>query len=275
MRRWSFIPGMCLILLALSACNPQNPQPGSTQSPLTPVLGWSKVPGDVVFRLDRMLSGGTVYQNANMIPPCTLYGDGLVVWTNPRPPNGDEVQEAQISDTTFRSFLEFIIRDQKFYEIPDYASQEAPPTGPTLVESISLKLNGEVHTVRNYISWPKNVYNVLLQRCTTLNTDPTSVKPGGAWVTAYAVPREPSTSSVPWSGSWPFSLEKLAASKDRVWATGNVLNVLWRTIRQSGGSDLWLENNKTYQVAIEVPGISRDAPPAPPMTPTPTFVPQK
>jgi hypothetical protein len=256
--------------LTLTACNPTSPTviAPSGDNPAT-VLAWNKSADAVVFRLDRQVLNEPDYEARNRLPPCTIYGDGRVVWVNALRPNGEEVLEALIDDVQFRSFLEYAIRDLKFYEVPDYASLELPPEQNAGVESITLHLSEQVRTVRTYRLWPSGIYPLLLERCWALSDSPVRVIPDAGWVTVYAGPEATMLPTLDWPPSAPFRLEEAFAKQQSMWVEGVALRQLWITQRSTQGKILWRDGSKLYWVAIQVPGISRDALPPPPATPTP------
>jgi hypothetical protein len=222
----------------------------------------------VIFRADRQLLNEPPYRDFNRLPLCTLYGDGRVVWTNYLQPQGEEVLEALIDDVQFRSFLEFLIRDMKFYEIPDYAGRELPPADNTGIDSLTIYLAGQVHTARNYKLWPNDVYNIILEKCRTLSDAPVRVEPEAGWVTAYEVPEPSNAPFIDWPATAPFTLADVAAQKQAGWVSGPAFKQLWIAIRDTLGNIMWRENGKMYLVALQVPTVSRDAPPAPPPSAT-------
>src|SRR5258708_29745846 len=107
-------------LMVVTDCNGNSGSQQGQQSGSS-VLGWTKDANTVIFRLDQTVDGEPQIDALNRLPRCTIYGDGHVVWANSTPPSGEQVLEAQIDDATFRTFLEFVVRDEKFYNIPDYA----------------------------------------------------------------------------------------------------------------------------------------------------------
>lgn len=269
-RGWLLI--FALLSLVLAACG-GSPTQAPTSTPSGPVIGWDPTPGRVILRLDRVLTNDEDRVTRNRLPPCTLYGDGRLVWVNPNPPNGEEVLEAYLSEVQMRDFLVYIIRDLKFYSVPDYAAQELPPTTEAALESISLNLYQEQKTVRSYRGWPGNTYIDISDRCKSVSEVRALVEPFGGWVTVYAVDRSPALPEIGWSPAAPFKMTEVAANGQPVWVTGVALRQLWRNERQTQGRMQWIEQGKAYKVAIQIPGLSRDAPPPPPGSETPTPAP--
>jgi hypothetical protein len=255
--------GLVGLALVLAACN--TAAPANTAVPAGPVLGWDRDPGAIIVRLDRMNIQAPEQERPNMLPPCTLYGDGHVVWVNSIPPDGEEVLEAYVDDVTIRGFLEFIIRDNQFYSVPDYAAQELPPDSSTLLESITLSLSDQVRTVRNYRTWENDLYTRIRERCTSLTDVYARYVPQGAWVTFIPLEVRTDAPERIWQPNAPFRLAD--ATEQAVWATGPALIELWDYQRQTLNQGVWLENEQPYRAVIQVPNISRDSPPAPEATP--------
>lgn len=249
-----------MILLGLTACNgiAISRQQDSGES----VPDWTKDANIVIFRLDQTVDGEPQIDAFNRLPRCTIYGNGHVIWANSIPSGGEQILEARIDDATLRAFLEFVVRDKKFYSIPDYAAQKLPSPNTPVVESITLNLNQEVRTVRNFEQWPGDEFDAMLSKCTTLTAQPVLYVPAGAWVTVYATDRT-DLSQIPWQPIAEFKLADIAASRTAIWATGAALAQLWTFQHQTPGNVQWNENDKYYRVIIQVPGLSRDAPPAP------------
>lgn len=276
--RWVASAGFAVALAALlSACNnqsnpnttpdtPSAPNNAATASP--PPIGWDTSPNAIIFRLDRTFNGEPVVNAHNQLPLCTIFGNGHLVWVNPIPPNGEQVLEAQLDTPTIQSFADFVIRQQHFYSIPDYAANELPPNGQYTTESISLNLNNTPHTVRNYSHWPGNEFQNMLDKCSHLTQQPVLYVPTGAWLEVFPVNGPDVDPPILWTSAIPFHLADVAASGKPLWLSGSLLGTLWQTIHRTLGAVQWIENGKAYQIALEVPGISRDAPLAPQVTPT-------
>src|SRR5579859_6813193 len=112
MVRWktsAVLAVMCAVLF--SACTntntggSANPNPTATSPAL---LSWDTNPNAVIFRLDRTLNGESTVSAHNRLPLCTLFGNGHLVWVNSAPPNGEQILEAQLDASVFRSFLDFL-----------------------------------------------------------------------------------------------------------------------------------------------------------------------
>lgn len=269
--RWQTAVGILVAALVLSGCG------GASNNPATqpagggglPGLIWNKDPKTIIVRLDRTLNGEPQAASLNRLPLCTIYGDGHVVWVNSVPPVSEEVLEARIDDSTMKSFLDdFLIRGQKFYSIPDYAAAQLQPDGRFSIESITVNLSNEVRTIRNFGAWPNGEFQNILDKCTHLTTQPVTYLPLGAWLSVQPATGTTSDPNIVWQAGAPFKLSDLAASGQPVWINGQMLNVLWTSLRRTLGAVQWVENDKSYRVVLQVPGISRESPAAPAATPT-------
>lgn len=254
---------LILALAALASACAGNATPEATSPPAPSVFEWDQTPGAVLVRVDRLIENEPAVERQNRVPPCTLFGDGRAIWTNATPPNGEEVLEAYVGEGAIRAFLEYIVRDQQFYTIPDYAAQELPPASDAALTSITLTVNRDVHTVRSYRDWPNNVYLAILDRCRALSDSPALLVPTGAWVSAVEATRNSDIAEVYWPPAGPFRMADLAASGEARWVEGPALAQLWTYVRRTLGQVNWLEGDKAYRVAIQAPGVSRDSPPAP------------
>lgn len=266
--------GLICSVLLLSACGGA-PAPEQTvpPQPQGEVISWDRSPNTLVMRLDRIILNETPRERLNRLPSCTLYGDGRLIWVDAVPPSGEEVSETYLDEVTMRGFLEYIIRDLNFYELPDLAAQEFPPSEDAAQESLTLNVSRGLRTIRSYRSWANDAYVAILTRCRTINPQRALFVPFGAWITVYEEVRNPALPEVGWSLAAPFRLAEAAASGEARWITGVALTQLWNYERQTLGRIQWIENNSAYRVAIQVPNISRDAPPAPPGSETPTPMP--
>lgn len=255
--------------IMLGACNGNNPAPGITATPANiPALGWNKSPDSIIVRLDRQVQGESQVTALNRLPLCTLYGNGHLVWVNDTPPDGDQVLEAQLDDGTIRTLLDFAIKEFHFYSLPDYAANELQPPGNALVESIAVNLNDSPRTVRSYGHWPNNEFQTLLDKCTHSTTQPVLFAPTGAWLSVQPTVGQTPDSPLVWQPSQPFKLNDLAANGKPIWISGPLLSALWAIQRRSIGAVQWIDNKKSFRLILQIPGISRESPIAPPVTPT-------
>jgi hypothetical protein len=270
---WRRLAVLCSVLLLAACSSTTAPEQTPVAQPQGEVIGWDRNPNTIVMRLDRIILNESPRERLNRLPTCTLYGDGRLIWVSFVPPGGEEVSETYLDEVTMRSFLEFIIRDLNFYDLPDLAAQEFPPSEDAAQESLTLNVSRGLRTIRSYRGWANDAYIAILERCRTINPQRALFVPAGAWITVYEEPRNPALPEVGWPLAAPFRLAEVAASGEARWIGGVALAQLWNYERQTQGRIQWIENNVAYRVAIQVPNISRDSPPAPPGSETPTPAP--
>lgn len=229
------------------------------------LFDWDRDPSTIVVRLDSRPDQESPAFLLNQIPPCTLWGDGRLVWTTFRDTGEEDVLEARISDDAVRRFIEDIVA-RGFY---DWEDELLPPTTTNpVIESITVALYGDVKTVRRFSLWPQNAYPRILETCQQLAEQPVRVLPDAGWVSAYPIPRDPQAPSWLWPPDAPFTLQELADSGEARWIEGNLAQNVWLSAREDRGNVQVLERGGgAYSIAITVPGISRDSLAAPEAAP--------
>ena len=263
MRRLLLISvNIVLIGVLLTACGgnePKNDGQGDSQLGL---IDWSRDPDTIVVRVDAQSALDDPASTLNNIPPCTLWGDGRVVWASTDEYGSEQILEARLDDVAIRSFLEDII-SRGFYSWQDELlpmSSNNPVT-----QSITVFLYDELRTVRRYTTWPENSYARIVDGCSHLSGTPVLVLPQVGWVSAYAIARDDSAPSWLWPLSAPFALHDLAANGEARWLEGPLASEIWMNVRERSGETQVVErDNSAFRVAIVVPGYSRDtvAPPS-------------
>ncbi len=247
------------LAVLLAACGDDGKDGDGSQLGL---FDWDRAPDTIVVRLDSRPIEESPAFLLNSIPPCTLWGDGRVVWSTLTEYGAEDILEARVADdAVMRDFLEDIIA-RGFY---DWEDELIPPGEDNpVIESITVSLYDEVHTVRRYSSWPQNSYNHILERCGQLSSTPVRVLPAAGWVSAYQVARDPSAPAWLWPPDAPFTLRDLAASQEERWLEHPLVSEIWLSARERRGDTQVIERTgEAYQVAIVVPGYSRDAVAAP------------
>jgi hypothetical protein len=251
-----------LLIVGLAACNNKDENEkkddGSDGDPGLGLFEWDKSPETIIFRVDDQGSLETPADLANDVPLCTLWGDGRLVWVNVLP-GSTEVLEARISDDQIRGLVETIIRTG-FY---DWENDILQPDADRVLESITLNLYESSRTVERYSAWPVNGFEALREVCAGLSEARALVVPTGGWMNAYEVELVSSAKVIPWPRSAPFTLAELATSDTPRWVESPWAEFIWTNVAREGGIVQVREDDKAYVVSLQVPGVSRDAPPAP------------
>lgn len=250
---------LLILLLVLAACNDNEEEDKNNDSSSQPgPMEWERSADTIVLRLDARLKEATPAELDNKIPPCTLWGDGRLVWVNELE-EGKQVLEARLNDEKIRELVEKVIFSGFYDWQSDYI---IPNSANPVIESITLNLYNEERTVARYSTWPVDAYNQILKFCQEISDQPVLFLPEGGWLTAYEVPRFDDI------GYWQWPIEEAGFSLSEVtgnprWITGDLVKVVWNTTIESPGRIRVLENNTAYELVLRVPGISRDAPPRP------------
>jgi hypothetical protein len=254
-------PFILLIALALAACSGANNTAGQP-APQNPIE-WDRKPGSIVFRAD-VEGGQDDFTRRNEIPDCTLYGDNTVVWRNELSTVDTQALFDRVTDDDVRGFITFLTINQEFYKYEGKADLEPPSAVTPAVETLTLTVNNTTRKTDGYSGWDREYYERILRQCKALGSRPALFVPSAAWVSAKEVPYNTTVPSMLWDGDAAgLKLADLAASGQRRWLTDRNVKILWNIIRSAPLNTQFSEGDKQYEVAIEVPNISRDVPPAP------------
>jgi hypothetical protein len=264
----AFLSMLAFIFLAMAglACDDQTSNSSSTPQTQLGPLDWNRDPDAVILRVDRRLNSAPLAAIASDVPLCTLWGDGRVTWLNEisgqgREPNRLEVLEAYLTDEQIRALIENVVfmgfySWESNYLIPDFTNPQ--------IESLSLNLFSEARDVSRYEDWPVDGFERVRQACTQASTTPALFKPRGAWISAYEIPYSPSESYWPWYiQAAGFPLSEVSNGGPPQWVSGDLAALLFEVIVLNTTGGRFLEGETAYQVAIQVPNLTRDAPPAP------------
>lgn len=258
MKRYAALVVLIGIILLLAACGNDDGETSNGQQ-LGP-LDWDHDSNTIILRLDERLNEGNPARLANEIPPCTVWGDGRIVWVNPLDTQR-EILEARLTDDQVRQVIETVV----FSGFYDWESNFAIPdvTNP-LVKSITLNLYAQQRTVSRYADWPANGYQRILQACTQISSQPAIFLPTGAWISAYEVPKEDSVGVWQWLPSAAgFHLSEVANGQPPRWITGDLVKLVWTNTILPRYLTRVSDEGRYYEIAVQVPGVTRDAPPAP------------
>lgn len=257
-RHLRLVIALALVAGLLAACREALPPAAPPPDDTAALSLWDPDPGALVVRLDTHAEHLSPAARLNTLPPCTIWGDGHVVWTSPNPATGEDLLEARVDEATLRGFIESILA-RGFITWEDDA---APPADENpVIEAITLVIYGDTRTVRRATGWPDNSYNRILDACRHLSDTPVLVMPSAGWVSAYPIPPDPALPGWTWPPGAPFTLRELAESGQARWLEGDLATEIWRHAREFGGVVQVLERGgQVYNLAIVVPGYSREGP---------------
>lgn len=259
-KRLIFISVMSLLfLIVLTACSNDDGGENVDDGQINR-LDWDRSADSILLRIDEIATAESEAYIINTIPLCTVWGNGRLIMLN-NLSDTSQVLEARLSDEQVRELVENII-GFGFYSWEDdiipFDTEQ-----PTL-QSISLNLFDNPKTVERYDDWPNNGFEQILELCTSSSVTTALVVPDGGWVTAYV--KEDFDNEGPildWPRNAPFTLAELANSDEPRWVEDDFAQILWIDVIRETGTIQLLENGIAYEMAMEVPGISRTSQPAP------------
>ncbi|WP_119069453.1 hypothetical protein [Aggregatilinea lenta] len=273
MRRYMFLIAVATLGALLAGCGSVRPDDTASDGSLDR-MDWDRDPGTIIVRLDARGTSATPAESLNAIPPCTLWGDGRVVWVTSGGSGQEQVLEARATDDTMRVFLQDII-NRGFYTWEDELIPAEAGTGVT--QTVSIYLYDELHTVQRSSNWPANGFDTILARCEQLSETPVLVLPWAGWVSAYPIERDDRLPHWYWPEDLDFTPADLVANGEARWLHGEPVEEIWGVLRDTVNRVQVIgPDEQAYELALAVPGISRDAAAPPPGEdhPRPTATPQ-
>jgi hypothetical protein len=258
-KRLIFVSVMSLLsFIVLTACSKDN-NPSNVDDSEINRLDWDRSPDSILLRVDQIATFESEAYTINALPLCTIWGDGRLVMLNYLG-NTSEVLEARLSDEQIREVIENMI-GFGFYSWED----DIIPAGaedPTL-ESVSLNLFDNPKTVERYNDWPTDGFSQILQLCQGSSPTRATVIPNGGWVSASVLNSfDDNGNLLDWPRNAPFTMADLASSDEPRWVEGAWAQEIWNITREISTVQV-LENGIAYEIAMEVPDISRTSQPAP------------
>lgn len=258
-RFWALIG----LLFILSAC--QGNTGGDSGLPIDPnAIQWDRGPLTVVFRAEVTGGGGDSFSARNTVPLCTVYGDNRVVWLSQVGTFETQVLWDRLSDQVIRDFVTFLTVNERFYTYEAQANVQPATIVSPVIETLTLSVSGVTHQSDTYSGWEGDYYSRILAKCQGLSAAPVIYEPSAAWVSAEAIPADQTDTSafnVPWDASASgLSLAEVSTSGERRWITDRNVIVLWNLMHNSPSNLRFTEGETAYHLALEVPGVTREAP---------------
>ncbi len=255
-----------LMIALMTACNGGNNggDPLVVQGGSDNPIEWDRNPSTVIFRADVTGGNGDPFLARNELPPCTVYGDNHVVWTNELGPFETQVLEDRLTDDQVRGFVNYVALNEQFYN--NAARQDVAPANAVspVVETLALFVNGVNHVTDAFAGWNFDYYQRLLKSCKDISIAPAIYGPTAGWISAQVVPYDSTSPGIFWDGQANnLSLAELAASGERRWITDRNVRVIWDILRTSPPRVMFNEGEIPYHMSLEVPNVTRDAPPPP------------
>lgn len=254
-----------LTLVSCSALSNNNSESNDVSNPANPMplVQWDRSPSNVVFRTEIVggEDAGSFYRRSE-VPLCTIYGDGRLIWRVDQT-TGTQVLFDDLTDEQISNFIQALTVEQQIYTYDAEAEFQIPTEGNPAYEQMTVNVNGQTHIADSFSDWDSFFSNVV-QMCQSVADTPTIFEPEGGWVSVEAATYTGSEPIVPWSNEASgLNITQLASSGEREWITGRNLQVLWRVLLESSPDLLFSEEGGPYRIAVEVPNVTINAPPAP------------
>lgn len=253
-----------VLLLGLTACGGGNAATNGVAVSQSNPIEWDRNPKTIVFRADVSGGNNDPFFMLSDVPTCTIYGDNHIVWTNELGVNNVQVLEDRLTDDKIREFVYYVAITKQIYKYSAKADTVPLSESKPVVETLTLFVNSVNHKTDAFGGWDYQYYQDIVNLCHSLSSAPVTYAPTGAWLSARAVDYISDSTHLPWDAAANnLSLKDLAASGKPKWITDRNVGVFWTMFLTSPKTIQFNEGDQQYNVAIQVPGITRDAPDTP------------
>ncbi len=243
--RWIFA-----LVLLMTACRP-------AVTPDANLAQWDRNPQAITFRVD-VLGGETEIGARNAIPDCTIYGDNRVVWTNQLSPFQIQVLEDRLSDKVIDAFVQNLTVQERIYTFDGHDTDGTQP-----LENVWINVSGSQHHADALSGWDSDWYPRVRDACKNLSKTPVLVAPSSGWLSAQPIAFSTQYPVATWDSTLVgLSLSSIAGGEPR-WISGEGASWLWNTLHSLPSNLIFDDAGTYFQAALQVPGVTRDAPPAP------------
>jgi hypothetical protein len=256
------------LIFTLAGCGQGNNDAAATPDVQSVVglVNWNHDPYQVVFRAETVGGDNTdALYRLNDVPACTIYGDGRVVWTEQSMSGGvPTVLFDVLTEERVTSFALYLSVELRFLTYTEEYPNEIPGSSDPVYEKMTLAINDVTHVTDAFSTWPDQYYDIVLEACQKLAITPRKFEPDAGWLSAQMVTYNASVPSIIWDAAAAgFSFNEVSATQEKRWMEGNLVKILWRAMYDNSFDIQFDENGIVYQIALQVPGVTRDAPPAP------------
>lgn len=257
-----FVP---VLLLVLVACGGDD-SPSAQTTAGDGVIRWERDPLHVVFRAE--VTGGVdmgSLPRLSEVPLCTIYGDGRLVWL--RETNfEDEVLFDQLDENAIVNFITYITVDERIYTFEEGYRFQVPRLEVPVYQRLMVDVNDRRHVTDEFADWPPDYgyFERMLEACKDLARTPRTFVPSGAWLSVEITEYSRHAPEVVWEPEAAgLSFEEIYEEGGRRWIEGDNVIILWNLIRDNSFSIQFYERGNNYRIALQVPGVTIDAPAAP------------
>lgn len=280
-----FIFIFMIFALILAACQPATPPPTTqpTETPTgnvtfedsnaevtsapegdfpRPEVTWNHDPNTLIVSGTYCCGFTTPLVPLNYIPDFQVWGDGRYVWVVYSSDNSTrKVLQGQLSEEKLTTLLQKVV-DAGFFGWKDrYAN---PMISDLADQCMTVNLSSTSKTVCEYSEGAPEAFHTFYDNFARGNEE-TGIEyvPTKGYLTAFDMGnlgRPVSQSDVQWPADQLFSLS--TAVDKGVWVEGQALELAWQAVNNDPWQGLAYENGKFYSLAIQIPGLSMNQPPA-------------
>lgn len=261
---------MCLVLLGiLTACQPEVATTPPlvdetlTRPDLVGLIEWDRSPSTVVFRAQQTGAGDGFFSLGD-IPDCTIYGDNSMVYLIPTDEGAPLVAVDRLPDESIRTLIEDLTLNYQLFNNTSGLTTLDPTLIPPVYETLSIAINGQTFMFDSLGGWKPDYYTRVVERCRAASLAPAEFVPeSGAWITVRTVSYNPDQAARTWDvAATGVNLGDMS-DKPAQWVRGAGAVALWDMLRAGSASIQLQQGEATYQVVMQVPGITPNSPAAP------------
>ncbi len=259
----------CVLVSLIAACT-ASPAPTpivdmSSVAVANSVIQWARSPEVIVFRADVV--GGArqnTFEGQRDVAWCTVYGDNRVVWVNELGAFATEVLYDRVSDDVIGNFIAYLTINERIYTYEALAPTVSPGVESPVIETVYINVNGIEHRGDGFSGWDREWFARVLRACKNLSQSPVLFEPQNGWLSARESTYNADTSFRTWDpAATGVDLAQVASSGEPVWISGAGVREVWNAQNQLPSQFVMQQGDRYFQVALQVPGISRVSPPAP------------
>jgi hypothetical protein len=255
------------LLLALASCqvlggDDDEDGGGGDNGGQSSLVQWDRNPNTIVFRAD-VVGGEDAFYRRNEVPDCTIYGDNHIVWRNTLADNSIQILYDILPDAVIARFITDLV-GFGIYGYEAGADLLVPSNPAPVIETLRVNVNGIDHRTDAFGGWDYTYYEQIVNLCRNLSQTPVIYEPSAGWVSALEVPYDTNRVQIYWdAGASGLDIAALAASGQPQWITGDNLRILWNIVVNNLPGVQLGQGELNYFIALQVPNVMRDAPPAP------------
>jgi hypothetical protein len=239
----------------------------STQENPAPPIEWDTNPSTVIISATNCCGLVTPFYRDNYIPDALVWGNGRILWTQMGANGSRQVLQGQLSSSQLQDWLQSAAKAGFFGWKALYKDDISPTDIPT--RCITISLSSQVKQVCEYFQGAPEAYqNLYDQLSQGLGVAGMPFVPQQAYLTAHSFPKVNlgNDGAAP-AGKTPLWNDKaagvtLAGAGNGVWLEGASVKQAWELVNKNPMAPAAVENGQTYQLTLQVPGISLSAPPA-------------